>query len=232
VTVDLRSRVRRGGLRGAALLAWLAEIPAGERDAAFEQLLGIDDTPPQRPLGEGRMGYMPSGIAAIVRTVLDAPIGPDDVFVNLGSGLGKVAIAVHLLTGARARGVEVQADLATRARARAHDLALDVAFVEGDALDADLDDATVFFLYLPFTGEVLDGVMKRLRVIAERKPIVVCALGLDLHASGWLVERPTQEFWLAIYDSRVGDLPPRVTPPPPAWAALGETIARERDAPA
>jgi SAM-dependent methyltransferase len=230
VTLELQSRVRRGGLRGAALLAWLGELPPGERDAAFEQALGIADSPPQRPLGEGRMGYMPSGIAAIVRTVLDAPIGSNDVFVDLGSGLGKVVMAVHLLTGARARGVEVQPDLATRARERAHDLGLDVTFVDGDALDANLDDATVFFLYLPFTGEVLAGVMKRLRAIAERKPIVVCALGLDLHHSDWLVERPTQEFWLAIYDSRLHptETTPRVPALPPTWTALAEDIARER----
>jgi|CZKU01.1.fsa_nt_gi hypothetical protein len=212
------------------MLAWLRELPVSERDAAFEQLLGIDDSPPQRPLGEGRMGYMPSGISAIVRTVLDAPIGPDDVFVDLGSGLGKVVMAVHLLTGARARGVEVQPELAARARERAHDLALDVAFADGDALNANLDDATVFFMYLPFTGDVLAGVMDRLRAVAERKPIVVCALGLDLHATDWLVERPTQEFWLAIYDSRVHgpDAPPRAAVRPRAWTALAEDIAHER----
>ena len=142
------------------LLGWLEEHPAAERDAAIEMALGIDSAPAQKPLGKDRMGYMPAGIAPIVRTVLDVPIGPNDVFVDLGSGLGKVTMAVHLLTGARAIGVELQPDLVSRARAEASYLGLQgVSFVEADALNADLDDATVLFLYLPFTGDVLAGVM-------------------------------------------------------------------------
>ncbi|HEX3772570.1 MAG TPA: hypothetical protein VHV30_16945, partial [Polyangiaceae bacterium] len=121
MTLELRSQIRRGGLRGAAFVAWLQGMPPGERDAAVERLLGIEEAPPQEALGDGRMGYMPAGIAAVMRTVLDAPIGPGDVLVDLGAGLGKVAMAVHLLTGARARGVEVQPALVAKARERAHD---------------------------------------------------------------------------------------------------------------
>jgi SAM-dependent methyltransferase len=230
VTLELRSQIRRGGLRGAAFVAWLQGMPPGERDAAVERLLGIEEAPPQEALGDGRMGYMPAGIAAVMRTVLDAPIGPGDVLVDLGAGLGKVAMAVHLLTGARARGIEVQPALVARARERAHDLAIDVAFTEGDALEADLEGGTIYFLYLPFIGDVLTGVLARLRAIAEQRPIVVCALGLDLHKVDWLVERPTQEFWLAIYDSQVhpGAGAARATPPRPSWAPAAEDVAGER----
>ncbi|HEX3771056.1 MAG TPA: hypothetical protein VHV30_09340, partial [Polyangiaceae bacterium] len=110
------------------------------------------------------------------------------------------------------------------------DLAIDVAFTEGDALEADLEGGTIYFLYLPFIGDVLTGVLARLRAIAEQRPIVVCALGLDLHKVDWLVERPTQEFWLAIYDSRVhpGAGAARATPPRPSWAPAAEDVAGER----
>ena len=147
---------------------------------------------------------MPSAIAPIVRAVLDVPMTRDDVFVDLGAGLGKAAMAVHLLTGARARGVELQPALATAASAQAKDLALDgVEFVRADALEADLDDATVVFLYLPFTGDVLAGVLRRLEAVARRRQIVVCALGLDSSGADWIAERPSEEFWLSIYDSRI-----------------------------
>ena len=54
-----------------------------------------------------------------------------------GAGLGKAAMAVHLLTGARARGIELQPELVAAARAQARELGLDgVSFVETDALDA------------------------------------------------------------------------------------------------
>ena len=155
------------------------------------------------------------------------PIAAGDVFVDLGAGLGKVVMAVHLLTGARARGVEVQPALVAEARARAAELALDgVEFVPGDALTADLDDATVVFLYLPFTGAVLEGVLRRLEAVARRRQLVLCALGLDLRGVDWIAERPTEEFWLSIYDSRIEGA--RAPAREPARTALG---ARRGDRP-
>jgi hypothetical protein len=229
VTLDARERVRAGGLRGTALLDWLASRPPAARDAAVEQLLGIEKPAESlgTPLGGERMPYMPSAIAPVVRTVLDVPITPEDVFVDLGAGLGKAVMTVHLLTGARARGVEVQPSLVAEARERAAELRLDgVEFVCGDALDAHVEDATVVFLYLPFTGAVLQGVLRRLEAIARRRQLVVCALGVDLRAD-WLVERPSEEFWLSIYDSRIeGAVPRPSSGGPRTLALLGERIAR------
>ncbi|HTB73290.1 MAG TPA: methyltransferase domain-containing protein [Polyangiaceae bacterium] len=231
MTRQARERIRSGELRGADLLAWIREHPSDSRDRALEELLGI-----ARPVdqlggapGADRMPYMPSAIAPVVRAVLDVPITRDDVFVDLGAGLGKAAMAVHLLTGARARGVELQPALVTAAQARARELALDgVEFVRADALEADLDDATVVFLYLPFTGDVLAGVLRRLEAIARRRQLVICTLGLDLRGADWIAERPTEEFWLSIYESRIPGAVPRPPGSPSPLAALGEAIARER----
>ncbi len=227
---DGRARIRGGGLRGAELVAWLAKQPSAERDAAIEGLLGIRDRPAGTPLPlPETLGYEPSGIAPIVRAVLDVPITPDDILVDLGAGLGKVAVAVHLLTGARTRGVERRPDLVSQARAAAQRLALrEVTFVEGDARDADLSDATVVFLYLPFTGGVLASVMRRLLSVAQRRDIVVCALGLDLREWDFLTERPTQEFWLSIYDSRVPGAVRRAPRPPLPLGPESDDVARER----
>ena len=46
---------------------------------------------------------------------LTAP-SEDDVVVDLGAGLGKVALLARMLTGATVRGVEVQESLVRRAR--------------------------------------------------------------------------------------------------------------------
>jgi hypothetical protein len=228
-TLDPRERVRRGGLRGAELLAWLGEHAIPARDPAIEALFGIARPPATPALGEHRMPYMPSAIAPIVRAVLDVPITARDVFVDLGAGLGKAAMAVHLLTGARARGIELQPALVTAARAQARELGLDgVSFVESDALDADLDDATVVFLYLPFTGDVLAGVLRRIEAVARRRQLVLCSLGLDLRGADWFVERPTEEFWLSIYDTRIAGAEPRPASAPSPLGALGEAIASER----
>ena len=76
--------------------------------------------------------------------------------------------------------------------------------------DADLADGTVFFLYSPFEGPVLSHVLGRLHAVATERPIVVCALGIDLERNAdWLSPRPSNAFWLTIYDSVVPGIPPR-----------------------
>ncbi len=192
--------------RGAALIAWIANHPPSDRDAACERLLGIGETPrvtstdaaPEREL----VGYYPSGVAPIVRAVVNVPIGADDVFVDLGSGLGKAAILVHLLCDARVLGIERVPEFVALAERSVARLALShVTFSCVDARVASVDEGTVFYLYLPFTGAVLAEVMSRLHVVATRRAIVVVTLGLDLDEFAWLTPRPSDSFWLATYDS-------------------------------
>jgi hypothetical protein len=225
-----RERIRRGGLRGADLLGWLAAHPPAQRDAAIEALLGIADRPLQRmSLGEDLIDYFPSGVAPVVHAVLQVPIVPSDVLLDLGAGLGKVAMIVHLLSGARARGVELQPALREHARMRARELDLkEVSFVAADARDAELSDATVCFLYLPFTKGVLAAVMQRLQAVAARRAIVVCTLGFDLRGIDWLKEREMTSFWLSIYDSRMPGAEPRVPCPALPLGPFGDDVAGER----
>jgi SAM-dependent methyltransferase len=198
--------------RGGDLLVWLSSLAPDERDAAFERHLGIAaPTPSPAPPGDHLVGYHASGVAAIVRALVEVPVVESDVVVDLGAGLGKVVFLAHLLIGAIARGVEIQPGLVERARASAARLGVDVHFTCGDAREADVDDGTVFFLYAPFTGPVLSRVLGRLHAIARRRSIVVCALGVDLDRDApWLVGRPIDSFWLAVYDSAVPGVPPRV----------------------
>ena len=198
---------------GADLLAWLAALPPRERDAAVEERLGIGRPAPcSSPPGEHLVGYHAGGVAPIVRMLLEVPVAESDVFVDLGAGLGKAVLLTRLLTGAAARGIEVQQYLVERAREAAARCALDVTFTRGDAREAGLDDGTVFFLYLPFTGPALADVLLHLRSVASRRAIVVCSLGLDLEREApWLARRPLDSFWLTIYDSVVPGAAPRAT---------------------
>jgi len=199
-------------MRGAELLAWLASVPRERRERAVDDLLGIDGPPPSasQPPGEHLLGYHASGVDPIVQAFTEAAVTKDDVVVDLGSGLGRVVMLAHLLTGAMARGVELQPALVDRARDAAQRLGIDVSFSCADARHADLGDGTVFFFYAPFTGPVLADVLRRLHAVAERRAIVVCALAIDLHRDApWLVARPLDAFWLTIYDSVVQGVPPR-----------------------
>jgi SAM-dependent methyltransferase len=227
--------LRRGEpslLRAATdLLSWLARLPPGARDAALEKRLGIAECVPlATPPGQHLIGYHASGVAPIVRALVEVPVASDDVFVDLGSGLGKVVVLAALLTGAIARGIELQPSLVDRARASAARLGVDVCFTVGDVRDAYLNDGTVFFLYAPFTGPVLSDVLDRLRDVAERRAIVVCALGIDLDHARWLARRNLEAFWLSIYDSRVPAVRPRRVNTPSPIPPLAEAIAFERTA--
>jgi SAM-dependent methyltransferase len=216
---------------GAPPLAeWLAALPPAARDQAIEERLGIAGPVSPAPPGEDLVGYHASGVAPIVRALLEVPVDEQDVILDLGSGLGKVAILAALLTGAKARGIELQPLLAERAREAASRLGIDVSFTTGDARDADLEEGSVFFLYLPFVGVPLAAVLERLRAIAQRRAIAVCALGFDLPGAPWLVSRRIDHFWLSIYDSHVAGVPPRRG----AISSLSpsaELVAFERPAP-
>jgi SAM-dependent methyltransferase len=217
---------------GELFLADVARADPSRRDRVAEEWLGLDSGQPTDPPGDELVGYHPSGIGSIVRMLLEVPVHPRDVFVDLGSGLGKVVFVTRLLTQAHVRGIELQPALVERARLAGARLALDVDFVHADARTSaasTFDDGTVFFLYLPFTGSALDQVLSRLHAVATGRTIVVCTLGIDLdRAAPWLVRRATDSFWLAICDSAVPGAPARGRADSIAWPDAAIAIAFER----
>jgi dienelactone hydrolase len=198
---EARAGIESGALRGGAFLDLLHSVPLVDRDAWADELLGIEQAPPDLPdLPRGAVPYLPCGVEEIVTAVREAPLGADDDLVDLGSGLGRVVILAHLLTGARARGIELQDHLVESARARGAALGLSVSFAHANAANAELD-GSVFFLYAPFNGQMLAQVLGRLEEVARRRRIVLCAVGLDLHGVPWLSPRKTSSVSLTLYDS-------------------------------
>lgn len=195
-----RAAIESGALRGPALLALIRAVPYIDRDEWVDEALGLSPPPPDVNLPRGAVPYLPCGVDEILATVCEVPIGPGDELVDLGSGLGRVAILVHLLSGATASGIEIQSHLVAAARVRSAELGVPVSFVHGSAGEAALD-GTIFFLYVPFSGEMLARVVARLEKVARHKAIVVCAAGLDLDVP-WLVPRATSSPSLTIYESR------------------------------
>ncbi|NOK07977.1 class I SAM-dependent methyltransferase [Corallococcus exercitus] len=205
-----RADIKSGALRGDAFRELLLSIPAPERDGWVDALLGFDEPPPDiANLPRGAVPYLPSGVSEILAMVDEVPLRRESAFVDLGSGLGRVVILAHLLSGARAQGVELQEPLVHRARARCAELALPcVSFVHANAADVELD-GSVFFLYAPFNGEMLSAVLRRLEDVARRRPIVICTVDLELHGVPWLRERKTGKVSLTLYDSCVRGVPLR-----------------------
>mgnify|MGYP005840074957 FL=1 len=106
------------------------------------------------------------------------PLGASDRFYDLGSGLGRIPILIHLLTGVEAVGIEIQSEYCAYARRCAVALGLDrVRFVNADVQSADLSRGTVFFMFTPFVGAVLQRVLTRLRHLAMSTPITIGTYG-------------------------------------------------------
>jgi len=197
-----RAELKSGALRGAELLARLVAVPAAERDVWTDELLGLGEPPPDlADLPRGAVPYLPTGVDEILTMVREVPLRPDDQLVDLGSGMGRVVILAHLLSGARACGVEIQKPLVDCARACSAALALTgVSFVHKNAAETELD-GSIFFFYSPFNGETLRRVVRRLADVARRRPIVVCAVGLEFPDEHWLHRRETSSLSLTLYDS-------------------------------
>ena len=199
----LRAQIRSGVLRGAALLQLLDAVPQRQRDVWVDELLGFEEAPADiDALPRGAVPYLPAGVEEILTMVREVPLRADDVLVDLGSGVGRVAILAHLLSGARAGGIELQEPLVRVAQERVRALALsDVSFVRADLSEAELE-GSVFFLYAPCNGETLIRVLKALETVARRKSITICAVDLELREN-WLVPRKTSSASLTLYDSCV-----------------------------
>lgn len=220
-----------------AFVESLAAVPFLKRDHAVAAYFGIAaPTHCGAPPGGHMVGYYPTGIATIARMALELSLHPGDVFIDIGSGLGKVVLLAHLFTGAEARGVEIQADLVTQARAAAERRRVSVRFTRADARVVNLDDGTVFFMYAPFTGPIMDAVLCRLRAEATRRAITVVTVSLDLaREAAWLTPRPelknTGQARLAIYDSDVPGVSARVAgrmASNPLAATLCASLSRDR----
>ena len=75
--------------------------------------------------------------------------------------------------------------------------------IQADVRSVDLSDGTIFYLYTPFTGAVLNSVLEQLRLVALQHPIQICTYGPHLAAvtsQPWL-QRIERASAISIYTS-------------------------------
>lgn len=207
----MRAQVVCGAGAPAEFRRRLLAVPAPQRDAWLDQVLGIEGVPDDSAeLPRGCVPYLPCSVDAVLRMIDAARVGESDIFVDLGSGLGRSLLLTHLLTGATAVGIEVQSHLARAARALAAGLNLSQCFIhDGDASawSEALASGSVFFLYCPFSGERLEALLAALEPIASRREIRICTVDLPLPARSWLTRLALPGGDLAVYRSRASAEP-------------------------
>lgn len=107
-----------------------------------------------------------------------ARLKPGDIFYDIGSGLGHVGMLVNLLTGAKTTGIEYEPAYCKYAKACASQLNLtDVQFINTDARNADYSSGSVFFMYTPFQGNMLQQMLNLLQQQAKQRLIRIFTYG-------------------------------------------------------
>lgn len=186
----MREALLAGQVDSEAFRAALTAVPERARDGWIDEVFGLEELPTDDPaLPRGCVPYLPSSVNTLLRVVDLASVGPDDVFVDVGAGLGRATVLTHLVTGAGAIGIEIQPGLVRSARALAARLNAErVSVIEGDAamVMSAVTAGSVFFLYCPFSGDRLERVFDALEPIARSRSIRVCSLDLPLPARSWL----------------------------------------------
>ena len=113
--------------------------------------------------------FVPTEESDVTRMLKLADLQEGDVVFDLGSGDGRIVLeAARMKAGVRGRGIEMDEKLVneSRASAQAGRLSDRVQFVQQNAFDADLKDATVITMWL--WPEVMH--MLRPKILAEAKP--------------------------------------------------------------
>jgi SAM-dependent methyltransferase len=202
---DVRAKIASGDHDPARFRAALEAVPAADRDAWVDLVLGLDELYDDGPdLPPGGVPYLPCPVDVLLRAIEQAGVGPSDTIVDLGSGPGRATAFLHLMTGAGAIGIEIQTELVRAAQSVASRLYLSrVSTIRGDAaaLAGFMMLGSVFFLYCPFSGARLETVLDGLAPIALTRQMRICCVGLPLLTRPWLTPQPGPDEDLVVYRS-------------------------------
>jgi hypothetical protein len=165
--------------------------------------------------GDWRLHYTPTPYSDILKLLKMIDIGQNDVFVDLGAGLGRAVFAASYLGARRSIGVEIVPGLCSGAesnRVRSALASRDIQFVCGNAQNYDHHDTTVIFMFHPFgietTRKVLQNIEARRADKATPPPFRVIYMNpvYDelFEQCGWLeriARLPPPRRWLSAANS-------------------------------
>ena len=141
------------------------------REAA--EVVWLEDLGVARP---GRNSYSPSSWGALRRILPVSEVSPEDVFIDMGCGMGRVTFEAAAYPFKRVLGVDIAPRLVETARAviekNRHKLRCqDVELIVADATSYRIpDDVTVAYVANPVEGELFEALLARLIESIERNP--------------------------------------------------------------
>ncbi len=183
-----RVKLASGALSSEELLAQLRSLDQvvgalaeyTYADFYFWHLIGLEaNNPRSEEMAANMTPFIPSPLNRIETFLQEARILPSDTVVDLGSGHGPVVPFVALFSEARkVIGVDYLAHHAETGNRIAKELDLkNVEFRGQDARHFDFSQGDIFFLYQPFSGPILEQVVRALSQEALRRDIKVFCTG-------------------------------------------------------
>ena len=132
----------------------------------------------------------------IIKRVLNTlNLTENDVFYDLGSGLGRMIISAAIITPAVCKGIEFIPERIEQAIKAKQRLALDnLHLICGNVLDQDFSDGTAFYMWEPFSNDTQMKVIKELEKISKNKQITIAAKGCTRYFFGMF----EKQSWLKI----------------------------------
>jgi len=160
-------------------------------DVFINGLISLQSIPEQTKELDPEMVYYQKTPARVVFEIAEqVTFTQDDVFFDLGSGLGQVVILVNLLTGITVKGIEFEPAFCNYASDCAAKLNLPkVEFINTDARQADYSQGTIFFMFTPFKGEIMQEVLSALRGESLKRKITIITYGpctAEIGLQNWL----------------------------------------------
>lgn len=215
VNQALYQSIREAILRGEgrdAMRPWLESSddasPAYDyRDALISGVLQLPEPHGEiAALEKDMVFYQPTPARRIFDLLELCQLRKDDLLIDLGAGLGHVSLLTAICTSARSIGIERELVYVQSATEAATALGLERAgFACQDLRETDFSNGTVFYLYTPVTGALLEQIMTKLEHEATRRPIRIASLGpctAVLAQATWLrAAHPPEEHRIALFHS-------------------------------
>ncbi len=195
-------------LRGGPRRAW-HWISDRLRDSQYDREFGISSSPRKQLTGSSLSSpefvhYQAVSYSDMRDVLALLAIGPSDVFVDFGSGMGRAICLAATYPFRAVIGLELSSELCQLSRhnldqARAKLQCRNVQIIEGNAVDYEVPDAvTVFFFFNPFRGSVLAQVLENIARSVRRSPRAIQLLFYGTVSSEHFRLQAAKHEWLKL----------------------------------